>query len=160
MTEKPECKFVVGIPLLIKELTIRRWFDEEGRPKEYALDLLKRAGGNQTKIIELWLQDSMEGRASPNAQEQAEEFSKGLVRMEEFIKRFIHDRDIQIVAVGQTSELVAYLVNTITEQDLQETYRVTGNKPFEETEMMIVSKSGDKIKVSFRGHEYEKASTK
>ncbi len=155
--EKPEYKFVIGIPLLIKELTIRRWFDEEGRPKEYALGLLKRAGGNQAKIIELWLQDSMEGKSSPTAQEQAEEFSKGLVRMEEFIKKFIHDRDVKIVVVGQTSELVAYLVNTIPEQDLQEAYRASGNKPFEETEMMIVSKSGDKIKVSFRGHEYEKS---
>lgn len=31
-----------------------------------------------------------------------------------------------------------------------------GGRVFDATEVVIVSKSGDKVKISFRGHEYEK----
>jgi len=157
--EAPENKIVVGIPFLIKELTSRRWFDEQGKPTEYTLDLLKRSGKDEAKFVELWLQDSLESKAMPTAKEQAGEFSRGLSRMEEFMRRFIHDRDIKIVAVGHTSELNAYLTNFLPGNDLQESYNIAGGKPLEETEMAIISKAEDKIKIFFRGREYEKTSS-
>jgi len=141
---------------MVKELTSRKWFDENGKPTEYTLDLLKRSGKDEAKFVELWLQDSLEGKAKPSPEEQAKEFSKGLLRLEEFMKRFIHDRPIKIVAVGHTSELNSYLAASISEQELQKTYKSLGGKPFEETEMAIISKKGDKLKILFRGREYEK----
>lgn len=154
ISESANKKYVVGVPLKIKQFTNRNWMSKGNKFTEYTTELLKKSEGNEAKFLELWMDDSLKEKADPSSEKQSEEFATGIERMKQFIKKYFSGRDIILVIVGHTAEINSFLAAKLGE-NISESYQKNINNPLKETETYIVRKKGEKIEIDFRDNVYE-----
>ncbi len=118
INDNPEKKFIVDVNLFIKELSNSHWTEENGDFTKYAKKLLLDNNNNEDLCFRDWIKNKgISGDlVGPNPKAVAERSLAGIKRLSEFAKKFLKDKDRNIIigAVGHSWNLDAlaiYLAN-------------------------------------------------
>ncbi|MFZ2310239.1 MAG: hypothetical protein WAW11_01720 [Patescibacteria group bacterium] len=118
INDNPEKKFIVDVNLFIKELSNSHWTEENGDFTKYAKKLLLDNNNNEDLCFRDWIKNNgISGDLiGPNPKTVAEKSLAGIKRLSEFAKKFLKDKDRNIIigAVGHSwnlDVLAIYLAN-------------------------------------------------
>lgn len=156
--ENPDKKIVLTYPLFLRNFLTDRWSDKQGNFNKVATKLLKRNNYDKDDVIRDWFKHrtNINGLKAPDPKEVAKDYLEGLRRLKEFVKKQVPDRPIIIGAVGHgwdIDALVTYLANK-GEISLEGFEKVRG-KMVKETELAEIEVKEDKMKLYYRGLEFE-----
>lgn len=170
MQNKTKEKFLVSLPLSMKEFMDPRWYAEEDGKRqihtkedkwnqEYLSYLKEKYGDDYSKDVHGWLQE--EGQAIgnqdiPNPTNTAENYIAGIQRLSEFLGRFIPENRPLIIGIcghsGEADAFIDYLAsNKIITGDQ---YKRLGGV-IKETELIKLHFNGNKVRMEYRGEEFD-----
>jgi hypothetical protein len=117
ITENPEKKIVIDIPLFLKELSfVDDFTDSNGKWNAYTAELLKHNNNDDQRALHEWLanQGVMGELHGPNPKDIAEKQLTAVERLRTFVQKHIAERPIIIGSVGHSwslDALAVYLAN-------------------------------------------------
>jgi len=159
--DNPDKKVVIDFPLFLKELSPVRneWMTKEGGYSEFLLKLLEQNNNDEHKAFLAWLENKGQlGDLHVTSPEQeAENYKTAIERLASFSKKLIPGRPITIGIVGHSWNIDVFIVAMETggRVDVEDFDRVIGSGIINETEMARISIDDGKVKIAYRGKEYD-----
>jgi len=153
-------KVVVDFPMFINEFSFgRHWGLFEKRSKSYFGYLMKKHDFDDDKAFAEWLETGgetgEEGLRGPAPDQVADEYLRGLERLEQFARKYAKNRPITIGAVGHRWELDAFIVKLAAGRVTSENFKkVCDNKLTSENEGMRLEIKNGEVRMFYRGKDY------
>jgi len=153
-------KVVVDFPMFINELSFgRRWGLFEKKSKSYFNYLMKKYDFDEDKAFAEWVETGgltdEEGLQGPDPDQVADEYLRGLEKLEQFARRYAKNRPITIGAVGHRWELDAFIVKLATGRVSSENFKkICDNKLTAENEGVRLEIKSGEVRVFYRGKDY------
>jgi len=155
----PDAKIIIDFPLWLKQFVDPRWLDETGTDfGRYVKEVLYKPE-NKYRMVEQWFEDKGKinnEQIGPNPEEVVKNLLEGLKRLKKFIRRFFPNRPIVIGFVGHSMEIDALFTYIANQGKINsEGFKKIGGEKIKETEAGFLEFSEDKIKLKYRGKEFE-----
>lgn len=152
----PEAKVVIDLPLRLREMMDKGWFQADGKASEYTNHLFESVASD-FEVECQWFRE--EGKLNgeqvgPNPTEVARNLLGALTRLRDFVRLSFPTRPIMVGAVGHSFEidaLLAYLAGNGVVSE--ETYRGLQSGTLSETEMVKIRLEDKKVVGEYRGKE-------
>lgn len=153
----PENKLIVDLPLMLKQLMDKGWFNQDGSPTEYTKKLLG-SGLPLNEMEKQWFADKgiLDGeQVGPNPEEVAKNLLKGMERLQNFAKKYLSERPVRVLMVGHSFELDALIMYLKGNGDVNvaEYDEVLGDI-INETEVIKINVGDEDLSGEFRGQTY------
>lgn len=170
--QNPTKRIVIAYPLELKQLTYKyydRWTDSQGKKTPYFNALLKKHNQDHDAAGLDWLMhqgrlevkegDETKVLQGPVPRDVAEEYYEGLLRLNQFAKKYAEGRPVVTIGIGHQWDedaLVTFLANN-GKVDIHGFNRVSGDGTIAtETEYMAatIDPKQDEVRVQYRGQEF------
>ena len=156
----PKAKVVIDIPLTLKNLADKKWFDEDGvSVNTEQLALLNRHGQDYNAAIKEWFmcEGFLNGKQKlPKPVEVAENYLRAIKRLENFIGEFSGERKIKTVFAGHGFEIDALLTYLANDGKVTpEGFEKIGGKVIDTAELSFIEPDNEgNIHLKYRGEEF------
>lgn len=153
-------KVIIDFPLAIKNFLETGWSKEDGTPTEYMESLQRRITSQSARgAFEQWFKDKgvVEGKKiGPDPEEVAVDFIEGLMRLEQFTKKYFSNRPVMVGSVGHSANMTALLHYTHGKGAIRsELFQDIPD--IKETDMFSYNISGENLIIRFKDQEYQTA---
>lgn len=157
-------KIVIDFPMFINELSFgRRWgFFSRGKDAPYFNYLMDKHDNDEDKCFNEWIEtkgkSGHQDITGPDPEIVAQEYLEGLKKLKNFANQYIQDRPIIIGANAHRWELDAFILKMAGGKIDTETFqKIAQSRLTDENEGAALEIEGEKIKLSYRGKEYDRS---